>query len=95
MVAAGAVHAQVDERAGMVTFLEDPEQHDSSATAVRIDASIHQCMLLSDRLAALHESVSAAQPAGTHTAPVGVRCQRLCVRCSSGGGGDGVVIAAL
>ena len=50
MVASGEVHARINERDGMVTFLEDPEQFCSAVMAQRLDAAIKQSQGLAEKV---------------------------------------------
>jgi len=58
MVASGEVHARINERDGMVTFLEDPEQFCSAVMAQRLDAAIKQSQGLAEKVQAVSEALA-------------------------------------
>eukprot|EP00877_Chromochloris_zofingiensis_P003663 jgi/Chrzof1/13298/Cz07g28020.t1 len=58
MVASGEVHARINERDGMVTFIEDPEAYNSSGMAAKIEGAVSKCMQLAEKLQAVNEAVS-------------------------------------
>lgn len=61
MIDGGQVFARIDEAAGMVRFLEDPERYDTAKVVQRIDAQIQQSIAISGRLTDINQRVC-AQP---------------------------------
>ncbi|KAL8124225.1 COP9 signalosome complex subunit 3 [Apium graveolens] len=58
MIQDGEIHATINQKDGMVRFLEDPEQYKSCAMIERIDSSIERMMTLSKKLTATDELMS-------------------------------------
>ncbi len=59
MIDGGQVFARIDEAAGMVRFLEDPELYDTANVVQRIDAQIQQSIAISGRLTDVNQRVCA------------------------------------
>eukprot|EP00891_Asterochloris_glomerata_P000013 jgi/Astpho2/13/e_gw1.00001.28.1_t len=59
MIDAGEIHAQIDEAAGMVRFLEDVEQRSDVQVQKRLEQCLHQSMQLDQRLQVVNREVSA------------------------------------
>jgi COP9 signalosome complex subunit 3 len=57
MVAAGAIFAVIDARAGMVAFREEPGQYDTAAVAAALQANVDAVMALSKRVQVLDEAL--------------------------------------
>ena len=60
MVDAGEIFAEIDASAGMVRFLEDPEQFTSPAAIDRLNSTIQACSAVAQKLQALNTQVSLA-----------------------------------
>ncbi|CAL8463099.1 g2633 [Coccomyxa elongata] len=58
MIDGGQVFARIDEAAGMVRFLEDPERYDTANVVQRIDAQIQQSIAISGRLTGINQRIS-------------------------------------
>ncbi|KAL8132517.1 COP9 signalosome complex subunit 3-like [Apium graveolens] len=58
MIQDGEIFATINQKHGMVTFLEDPEQYKSCEMIERIDSSIQRIMLMSKKLTATNEALS-------------------------------------
>ena len=61
MVDAGEIFAEIDASAGMVRFLEDPEQFTSPAAVDRLNVTIQACSAVAQKLQALNTQVSIAE----------------------------------
>lgn len=61
MVEAGEIHAVVNQRDGMVRFLDDPEQFNNPAVVDRINGQLRKCMGLAERLQKFNDMVGAWQ----------------------------------
>ena len=57
MIESGDIHARIDERDGMVRFLENPEQYDDAATAARMDEHIRRSVAVSAKMQTVHDAV--------------------------------------
>ena len=57
MIDAGEIHAQIDDAAGMVRFLEDVEQRSDAQVQKRLEQCLHQSMQLDQRLQAVNSEV--------------------------------------
>lgn len=57
MIDAGEIHAQIDEAAGMVRFLEDVEQRSDVQVQKRLEQCLHQSMQLDQRLQVVNREV--------------------------------------
>lgn len=64
MVDAGEIFAEIDASAGMVRFLEDPEQFTSPAAVDRLNTTIQACSVVAQKLQALNTQVSNTQSIG-------------------------------
>ncbi|EIE27415.1 hypothetical protein COCSUDRAFT_39091 [Coccomyxa subellipsoidea C-169] len=58
MIDGGQVFARIDEAAGMVRFLEDPERYDTARVVQRIDGQIQQSIAISGRLMDINQRIS-------------------------------------
>ncbi|CAI0456872.1 unnamed protein product [Linum tenue] len=58
MIQDGEIFATINQKDGMVRFLEDPEQYKSSGVIERIDSSIQRLMTLSKKLTNMDEQMS-------------------------------------
>ena len=58
MVNAGDIFAEIDAAAGMVRFLEDPEQYTSSGALQRLNTTIQASFSLAQRLQEVNTQVS-------------------------------------
>ncbi|RZC70037.1 hypothetical protein C5167_033156 [Papaver somniferum] len=58
MIEDGEIFATINQKDGMVGFLEDPEQYRSCEMIESIDTSIQRIMLLSKKLNSVHEVIS-------------------------------------
>ncbi|KNA10008.1 hypothetical protein SOVF_148270 [Spinacia oleracea] len=58
MIQDGHIYATINQRDGMVQFLEDPEQYKSCEMIEHIDCSIQRIMVLSKKLASVDEQIS-------------------------------------
>lgn len=63
MVDAGEIFAEIDAAAGMVRFLEDPEQYTSSGALQRLNTTIQASLSLAEKLQAINTQV---QPVVLH-----------------------------
>jgi len=61
MIAAGDIHASIDEPKGMVRFLETAERFDSHATVAQMEAALQGAIGLAGRLTELHASLATDQ----------------------------------
>ena len=61
MIESGEIFAEINQRDGMVRFLEDPEQFNSAAVAVRIDGHVRCSMQLAQKMQAVHDNVGWAE----------------------------------
>lgn len=52
------IHATINQKDGMVSFLEDPEQYHSVSMIQRLDAEVQNMMLLARKVAMVDEQVS-------------------------------------
>lgn len=57
MIDEGEVFAQIDDVAGMVRFLDDPERYDAASVVTRIDAQIQASIAISQRVKHLNKRV--------------------------------------
>ena len=57
MIDAGDIFAQIDEEAGMVRFLEDPQQYSSSEMASHLDAQVQRARILAEKMKVLNHEV--------------------------------------
>lgn len=57
MVDAGEIFAEIDAAAGMVRFLEDPEQYTSSGALQRLNTTIQASFSLAQRLQEVNTQV--------------------------------------
>jgi COP9 signalosome complex subunit 3 len=53
------IHATINQKDGMVSFLEDPEQYHSVSMIQRLDAEVQNMMLLARKVAMVDEQVRA------------------------------------
>ncbi|KAL7135906.1 hypothetical protein ABFS83_11G129700 [Erythranthe nasuta] len=58
MIQAGEIYATINQKDGMVRFLEDPEQYKTCEMIERIDFSIQRIMMLSKKLTGMNETMS-------------------------------------
>ncbi|KAH7845939.1 hypothetical protein Vadar_007726 [Vaccinium darrowii] len=58
MIQDGEIYATINQKDGMVRFLEDPEQYKTCEMIERIDSSIQKIMTLSKKLTAIDEHIS-------------------------------------
>ncbi|KAI4388751.1 hypothetical protein MLD38_001055 [Melastoma candidum] len=58
MIQDGQIYAAINQKDGMVRFLEDPEQYKSCQMIDRIDSSIQRIMNLSRKLSSMEESMA-------------------------------------
>ncbi|ERN10194.1 hypothetical protein AMTR_s00171p00017320 [Amborella trichopoda] len=58
MIHGGEIFASINQKDGMVSFHEDPEQYKTSEMIEHIDSSIRRIMLLSKKLSAVDEHIS-------------------------------------
>ncbi|XP_009792273.1 COP9 signalosome complex subunit 3 isoform X1 [Nicotiana tabacum] len=58
MIEDGEIYATINQKDGMVRFLEDPEQYKTCAMIEHIDSSMKRIMLLSKKLTSLDELMS-------------------------------------
>ncbi|KAJ0973087.1 hypothetical protein J5N97_021046 [Dioscorea zingiberensis] len=58
MIQDGEIHATINQKDGMVSFQEDPEQYKSCHMIEHIDSSIQRVMMLSKKLRATDEHIS-------------------------------------
>ncbi|KAL5537375.1 hypothetical protein UlMin_045452 [Ulmus minor] len=58
MIQDGEIYATINQKDGMVRFLEDPEQYKSCEMIEHIDSSIQRIMALSRKLSAMDESIA-------------------------------------
>lgn len=61
MIQDGEIYATINQKDGMVRFLEDPEQYKTCETIEHIDSSIQRIMALSKKLTATDEQISCDQ----------------------------------
>ncbi|EPS70923.1 hypothetical protein M569_03832, partial [Genlisea aurea] len=57
MIEEGEIYATINQKDGMVRFLEDPEEYKSCGMIERMDSSIQRIMMLSKRLTMMNESM--------------------------------------
>lgn len=58
MIQEGDIFAAINQKDGMVRFLEDPEQYKTCGMIERIDSSIQRIMILSKKLTTMNETMS-------------------------------------
>eukprot|EP01112_Ceratiomyxa_fruticulosa_P006872 TRINITY_DN1779_c0_g1_i4.p1 TRINITY_DN1779_c0_g1~~TRINITY_DN1779_c0_g1_i4.p1 ORF type:complete len:459 (+),score=102.08 TRINITY_DN1779_c0_g1_i4:186-1562(+) len=58
MIENGEVHAQINQRDGMVAFEEDPEQYDTNSMMVKLDDQIKKIMTVDRRLRAVDNQIA-------------------------------------
>ncbi|KAK6128279.1 hypothetical protein DH2020_037977 [Rehmannia glutinosa] len=58
MIQEGEIYATINQKDGMVRFLEDPEQYKTCGMIERVDFSIQRIMMLSKKLTAMNELMS-------------------------------------
>uniref|UniRef100_A0A0D3GVU0 COP9 signalosome complex subunit 3 n=1 Tax=Oryza barthii TaxID=65489 RepID=A0A0D3GVU0_9ORYZ len=58
MIEDGEIHATINQKDGMVSFHEDPEQYKSCEMVEHIDSSIQRLMALSKKLSSIDENIS-------------------------------------
>ncbi|GMN42689.1 hypothetical protein TIFTF001_011903 [Ficus carica] len=58
MIQDGEIYAMINQKDGMVRFLEDPEQYKTCEMIEHIDSSIQRIMALSRKLTAMDENIS-------------------------------------
>ncbi|KAL2246857.1 COP9 signalosome complex subunit 3 [Sesamum indicum] len=58
MIQEGEIYATINQKDGMVRFLEDPEQYKTCEMIERIDSSIQRIMMLSKKLTTMNEVMS-------------------------------------
>ncbi|KAL0040703.1 hypothetical protein WJX79_002309 [Trebouxia sp. C0005] len=58
MVGAGEIFAEIDASAGMVRFLEDPEQYTSTSAVQHLNATIQASFALAEKLQSINRQVS-------------------------------------
>lgn len=58
MIDAGEIFAEIDASAGMVRFLEDPEQFTNPDAVNRLNNTIQACSALAQKLQAINTQVS-------------------------------------
>ncbi|KAK9925475.1 hypothetical protein M0R45_033799 [Rubus argutus] len=58
MIQDGEIFASINQKDGMVSFLEDPEQYKTCQMIDHIDSSIQRIMALSRKLTAMNENIS-------------------------------------
>ena len=61
MVDAGEIFAEIDASAGMVRFLEDPEQYTSSGALQHLNTTIQASFSLAQQLQAVNSQVNGLQ----------------------------------
>ncbi|KAI4350543.1 hypothetical protein L6164_004990 [Bauhinia variegata] len=61
MIQDGQIYATINQKDGMVRFLEDPEQYKTCAMIEQIDSSIQRMMALSRKITAMDEQISCDQ----------------------------------
>jgi COP9 signalosome complex subunit 3 len=61
MIGAGEIHATINQKDGMVRFLEDPEQYNSGAMLQRLDLEVQNMTVLARKVAAVDEAVSSSR----------------------------------
>lgn len=57
MVDAGEIFAEIDASAGMVRFLEDPEQYTSTSAVQHLNATIQASFALAEKLQSINTQV--------------------------------------
>ncbi|KAG8384939.1 hypothetical protein BUALT_Bualt04G0170300 [Buddleja alternifolia] len=58
MIQDGEIYATINQKDGMVRFLEDPEQYKTCEMIERVDSSIQRIMMLSKKLTTMNENMS-------------------------------------
>ncbi|KAL6587413.1 hypothetical protein OROMI_000391 [Orobanche minor] len=58
MIQEGEIYATINQKDGMVRFLEDPEQYKTCGMIERVDCSIQRIMMLSKKLTNMNEMLS-------------------------------------
>ena len=58
MISCGEISAAIDEGAGMVHFIERPEQFDSTASVAHMEASLSKVVGLAQRLHEMHATLA-------------------------------------
>lgn len=76
MVGAGEIFAEIDASAGMVRFLEDPEQYTSTSAVQHLNATIQASFALAEKLQSINRQV--------HTQGLLRRCS--CNKCLASAG---------
>jgi len=81
MIEDGAIFATINQRDGMISFLEDPEDYDTKEVVEKIDEKIREVMELSGKLSELERDLLVNPSYITKTNP------QLFGREGGGGGG--------
>ena len=63
MVDAGEIFAEIDASAGMVRFLEDPEQYTSTSAVQHLNATIQASFALAEKLHSINAQVNCTRAA--------------------------------
>mmetsp|Transcript_14250 Transcript_14250/g.30526 ORF Transcript_14250/g.30526 Transcript_14250/m.30526 type:complete len:473 (-) Transcript_14250:192-1610(-) len=58
MIETDGIHASINQKDGMVSFLEEPEQYNSVSIMERLDAEVQNMVLLAKKVAMVDEQVS-------------------------------------
>jgi COP9 signalosome complex subunit 3 len=58
MIEDGEIFAKIDQKGGMLSFEEDPEQYDSKEMAQRLGAKIQEMFALSQKLKEVHNKIA-------------------------------------
>ncbi|KAL6562661.1 COP9 signalosome complex subunit 3 [Orobanche gracilis] len=58
MIQEGEIYAIINQKDGMVRFLEDPEQYKTCGMIEHVDCSIQRIMMLSKKLTTMNEMLS-------------------------------------
>ncbi|CAK9204856.1 unnamed protein product [Sphagnum troendelagicum] len=61
MIQDGEIFARINQKDGMVSFQEDPEQYNTSAMTMRLNLEIHNIVRLAKKLTSVDEQVSCDQ----------------------------------
>jgi len=84
MIEDGAIFASINQRDGMISFLEDPEEYDTKEMVEKIDEKIHQAMALATKISDVERELLLNPTYLTKTNP------QLLAGGREGGGGGGM-----
>lgn len=69
MIQDGDIYAKLDQKGGMLSFEEDPEQYDTKAMALTLNDKIQEMFKLSQKLKVIHKDVAVSKEFVKRTMP--------------------------